>query len=191
MPILIKNMPKIDLSKFNNSNWHRGRSFVVEIFWISISSLFVNSWIPGSAHRKYILKLFGAKISAGVVFKPYLKVKFPWRLEIRTNAWIGESVWIDNLAKVQIEENACISQGVYLCTGSHDWSSATFDLIVEPITICEGAWVAANSTVGPGVTIGEGAVLGLASMTSKDLLAWTVYSGCPAKPIKDRIIRNT
>lgn len=133
--------------------------------------------------------MFGAKIGRSVVVKPGVKVKFPWRLEIGDHSWIGEDAWIDNLAQVSIGSNACISQGAYLCTGSHDWSSATFDLIVKPITIGDGAWVAAKSIVGPGVTVGEGAVLGLGSTTSKDLEPWCVYAGAPAEFIRRRILR--
>jgi len=133
--------------------------------------------------------LFGAEIGPNVVIKPHTKVKFPWRLRIGENSWIGENVWIDNLADVSIGSNACISQGAYLCTGSHDWNAPKFDLIVKPIVIADGAWVAAKSTVGPGVTIGEGAVLGLGSTTSKDLEPWSIYSGTPAVFVKKRQIK--
>lgn len=149
----------------------------------------MSSWVPGSAHRRLLLKAFGAKIGTGVIIKPKVRIKFPWRLEIGDHSWIGEDAWIDNLALVKIGSNACISQGAYLCTGSHDWSSPTFDLIVKPITIADGAWVAAKSTVGPGVTVGEGAVLGLGSTTSKDLDPWSIYSGAPAEFLKKRVLK--
>lgn len=151
--------------------------------------LFVSSWLPGSAHRRVLLKAFGARIGVGVVIKPKVRIKFPWRLEIGDHSWIGEDAWIDNLGPVTIGSNACISQGAYICTGSHDWSSPTFDLIVKPITIGDGAWVATKSTVGPGVTVGEGAVLGLGSTTSKDLEPWCVYSGAPAEFVRKRILK--
>lgn len=78
----------------------------------------------------------------------------------------------------------CVSQGAYLCTGSHNWS--TFDLIIQPIKIESGAWIAAKAIVGPGVTIGSGSVLTLGSMASSDLKPWTIYTGTPARPIKAR-----
>jgi putative colanic acid biosynthesis acetyltransferase WcaF len=180
--------PAIDLARFRNPQFDRARPKWFEAIWMVTQALFVSSWLPGSAHRRLLLKLFGARIGEGVVIKPNVRIKFPWRLEISDHSWIGEDVWIDNLALVTIGSNACISQGAYLCTGSHDWSSPAFDLIVKPITIGDGAWIAAKSTVGPGVSVGKGAVLGLGSTTSKDLDAWCIYSGAPAEFVKKRIL---
>ena len=168
----------------------RGRPAMLEALWILLQWVFVSSPLPGSFHRRVLLRAFGAKIGMGVVIKPGVKVKFPWRLQVGANAWLGENAWIDNLAQVNIEANAVLSQDVYLCTGSHDWTSPGFNLIVKPILIKQGAWVAARSTIGPGVTLGDGAVLGLGSTTSKDLEPWTVYSGVPATPLKKRVIRS-
>jgi len=136
-----------------------------------------------------LLGAFGATVGKGVQIKPGVRVKFPWRLEIGDHSWIGEDVWIDNLAPVTIASNCCISQRVYLCTGSHDWSRPTFDLIVRPIHIKQAAWIAACSTVGPGVTVGEGAVLALGSVATHDLEPWTIYTGIPAKPVRKREIK--
>ena len=180
--------PRISLAAYENSNFSRGRSKLVELAWLLIQSLLVSSALPGSPHRIFLLRIFGARIGRDVVLKPGVKVKFPWRLWIGSNSWIGESVWIDNLADVKIGTNVCVSQGAYLCTGSHNWTSPTFDLITKPIVLKEGAWVAANCTVGPGVTVGEGAVLGLGSTTSKNLEPWSIYSGSPAVFIKRRIL---
>jgi putative colanic acid biosynthesis acetyltransferase WcaF len=113
-------------------------------------------------------------------------VKFPWRLRVGDFSWIGEDVWIDNLAEIEIADHCCISQGAYLCTGSHDWSSMTFDLIVRPIEIQRDAWIAAKAAVGPGVVVREGAVLTLGGVANHDLEAWTIYSGTPAVPVRLR-----
>jgi putative colanic acid biosynthesis acetyltransferase WcaF len=110
-------------------------------------------------------------------------------LVIGDHSWIGEDVWIDNLAEVEIGSNVCISQGAYLCTGSHDWSRPTFDLVVKPIRIGNGAWIAARAAIRPGVSVGEGAVLGLGGVATSDLAPWTVYQGVPAKPVRKRIVR--
>ncbi|NIS67256.1 MAG: colanic acid biosynthesis acetyltransferase WcaF, partial [Gemmatimonadales bacterium] len=115
-----------------------------------------------------------------------VRVKFPWRLMIADHVWIGEGVWIDNLATVTIRDHCCISQGAYLCTGSHDWESATFNLITKPIEIHEYAWVGAQAVVGPGVVINEGAVLGLGSVATQDLESWQIYQGVPAQPVRPR-----
>lgn len=178
-----------DLSAYTTT-FSRGRPAIVEALWLLVQWVFVSSWIPGSIQRRFLLRVFGATIEAGVVIKPGVRVKFPWRLKVGAHAWIGEDVWIDNLAEVNLEPNAVLSQGAYLCTGSHDWTAPGFDLIVKPITIKSGAWVAARATVGPGVTIGEGAVLGMGSTTSQDLDPWTIYSGTPAVRVKSRVIRS-
>ncbi len=177
------------LDQYNNKNFSRGKPLWVEILWIIIQSFFVSSWIPGSAHRKFLLKLFGAKIGKGVNIKPAIRVKFPWRLEIGDYTWIGESVWIDNLAQVFIGNHCCLSQGVYLCTGSHDWSSNKFDLIIKPIVILDHTWLGAKSVVCPGVKIEEGAVLSMGSVATNDLKAWRIYQGNPANPLKERLIK--
>ena len=153
-------------------------------------ALFLRSFIPGSLHRRLLLRLFGARIGTGVVIKPGVRVKFPWRLEIGEHSWIGEGVWIDNLAEVKIGAHCCLSQEAYLCTGSHDWSRTTFDLVTAPILIEEGAWIAARAVVAPGVVVGEGAVLGLASLASKSLEARGIYRGVPASLDRYRTIKD-
>lgn len=177
-----------DLGNYQTRNFTRGRSALWEASWLFMQWLAVRSWLPGSWHRRLLLRLFGAKIGSGVKIKPGLKVKFPWRLTIGNDSWIGEDVWIDNLAEVAIGANVCISQGAYLCTGSHDWTSPQFDLIIKPISIHEGSWVAASSIVGPGVTIGQGAILGLGSTATRNLDSWSIYSGSPAQYVRRRMM---
>lgn len=176
------------LDQFNNSDFQRGRPAWLEAAWLFLQALLVYTWLPGSRHRVLLLRLFGARIGRGVVLKPGLRVKFPWRLSIGEHSWIGEDVWIDNLGEVSIGRHCCISQGVYLCTGSHDWKKTTFDLMVKPITIEDGVWIAAKSAVGPGVRIGTGAVLGLASVATKDMDKNTIWQGNPAKLLRERSI---
>ncbi|PXA90953.1 colanic acid biosynthesis acetyltransferase WcaF [Nostoc sp. 3335mG] len=180
--------PVPDLGRYSAPQFARGRSALVEAAWMAVQALFVSSWLPGSAHRVMLLKLFGARVGTGVVLKPGIRVKFPWRLTIGDNSWIGERAWIDNLADVTIGGNCCVSQDAYLCTGSHDWTSPGFDLITRPITLEPGAWVAARAVVGPGVTLGRGAVLGLGSSASRDLDPWTIYAGVPAAPVRTRTL---
>jgi putative colanic acid biosynthesis acetyltransferase WcaF len=176
------------LKEYSNGQFLRGRSRVIEGMWLLVQWLLVSSWIPGAAHRRWLLRAFGADIGERVNIKPGVRVKFPWRLSIGKHSWIGADVWIDNLAQVTIGPNCCISQGSYFCTGNHDWSQQTFDLVARAIRVETGAWVAAHSIVGPGVVIGEGAVLGLGSVATKDLRPWTVYQGAPAVPVRARVI---
>ena len=178
------------LKDFATPHFSRGRWRVVEALWLLAQWALITSPIPGAAHRRWLLRVFGAKIGRGVNIKPGVRVKFPWRLEVGDHSWLGEEVWIDNLDKVSIGANCCISQRVYLCTGSHDWSRSTFDLITRPIRINDGAWIAACSTVGPGVTVGEGAVLGLGSVANNDLQPWGIYLGVPAVYVRPRVMRD-
>jgi putative colanic acid biosynthesis acetyltransferase WcaF len=113
-------------------------------------------------------------------------VKFPWRLAVGDHSWLGERVWIDNLGEVAIGTDCVLSQGVYLCTGSHDWSRESFDLIVKPIRIEDEVWVAARAMIGPGVEIGRGAVLTFGSVATQDLPAGWICAGHSALPIKPR-----
>ena len=91
-----------------------------------------------------------------------------------------------NLAEIEIGENVVISQRAFLCTGSHDWSKESFDLIAKPIIIKDGAWICANVFIGPGVTIGENTVVTAGSVVTKDLPANMICSGNPAVVIKER-----
>lgn len=178
------------LADYSTGKFSRGRSAMTEVLWQLFQWILLSSWLPGSSFRRLILRLFGAHIGQGVVIKQGVRVKFPWRLSVGDDSWIGEDVWIDNLADVVIGKNCCLSQGAYLCTGSHDWTSPTFDLLVKPIAVGEGAWIAAGAAVGPGVTIGQGAVLSLGSVATADLNAWSIYSGSPASFQKERTLRS-
>jgi putative colanic acid biosynthesis acetyltransferase WcaF len=176
------------LTKYDNAWFSRGRSRFVEVLWLVLDAALVRSRIPGSIHRRLILRAFGALIGKRVLIKPGVRIKFPWRLEIGDDSWVGEDVWIDNLAPVQIGANCCISQGVYICTGNHDWGALAFNLIVKPVKIEDRAWLGARSILGPGVLVGEGAVLSLGSVATSDLASWGIYQGVPATLVKQRSV---
>jgi putative colanic acid biosynthesis acetyltransferase WcaF len=118
--------------------------------------------------------------------KPNIKIKFPWKLKIGDHTWIGEGVWIDNLACVNIGDNVCISQGVFICAGSHDWSRIGFDLITRDIKISDQVWIGAKSSVVLGTEIGEGTVVTMDGLASGKLRPWSIYSGRPATFLKPR-----
>lgn len=135
-----------------------------------------------------ILKLFGAKIGKRVYLKPCVLIKSPWNLVIGDDCWIGENVWIDNLDKVYIGSNVCISQGALLLTGNHDYTISSMPYRNAPIVIEDGAWVGAKSVVCPGVIVHENAILTVGSIATKDLVANGVYQGNPAILIRIRKI---
>lgn len=133
--------------------------------------------------------MFGAKIGACVVIKPSVNIKYPWKLTIGANTWIGENVWIDNLELVTIGENCCISQGALLLCGNHNFSTSTFDLIAKPIVLENGVWIGAKSIVSGGVTCFSHSILSIQSATSKNLKPFCIYRGNPAVEIKERKIQ--
>lgn len=182
---------RTNLSKFKNPSFNRGKSKSTELCWIITSSLFLqNSWSLLLSIKPKVLRLFSSIIGVGVIIKPKVNIKFPWKLSIGNHTWIGENVWIDNLAQVTIGNNVCISQGAMLLTGNHNYKKATFDLVVKGITIEDGAWIGAKSVVCPGVIVGSHAVLTVGSVATHDLAPYTIYQGNPAKPIKKRIINE-
>ncbi len=168
------------LDLYRNPDFDRGAPRWKEAAWLVVSGLLVATWLPGSGWRRSLLRLFGARIGQGVVFKPGVTVKFPWKLAIGDHSWIGEHVWIDNLAEVRIGSHACLSQEVYVCTGSHDWSLDSFDLITRPVVVGDEAWICARSSLAPGTIVEEGAVVGLGSVARGTLSRWSVHGGNPA-----------
>ena len=181
-------MNQTDLSSFNNS-WYKPGNPVKRGLWYVCNILFfTNRWFPFSSAKKGILKLFGAKIGKGVVIKPHVNIKYPWLLEIGDYTWIGERVWIDNLARVKIGSNCCISQGAMLLCGNHNYKKSTFDLITKPIVLEDGAWVGAMCVVCPGVTIGSHALLTVQSVATETLEPYSLYKGNPAVKVRSRVI---
>lgn len=173
---------KTDLSKYDNSWYDPGGGAVKRFLWYFVNLLIIkNHWNPISKLRIITLRLFGAKIGRCVVIKPGVNVKYPWLLSIGDYSWIGEDVWIDNLAQVTIGSNCCISQGAMLLCGNHNYKSQTFDLIIKPIVIEDGSWIGAKSVVCSGVTVCSEAVLTVGSIATKDLSENQSYSGIPAQ----------
>lgn len=180
---------KVEISKYDNSWYNTGGGFVKRWLWFYINAIFMNSsLIPLPAIKVFLLRLFGAKIGNGVMIKPKVNIKYPWNLSIGHYTWIGEEVWIDSLVKIQIGNNACISQGAYLLTGNHDFTKSTFDLIVKEIILEDGVWIGAKAIVCPGVTCHSHSMLTASSVATKNLEAYSVYRGNPAEKIKDRVI---
>lgn len=182
-------MINVDLSKYNN-DWFKPGNKLLIFIWMLTSALIFRTTLPiPSVIKSIVLKIFGAQLGYGVVIKPNVNIKYPWNLSIGNYTWIGEGVWIDNLAKVNIGSNCCISQGAYLLTGNHNYKVQSFDLMVSKINIENGAWVGAKAVVCPSVSLKEASVLTVGSIATKDLDAFGIYQGNPAIKIKERIIK--
>ena len=171
----------MQLANYSSKDYSPGAPFIKQVIWYFVGyPLLASRILLFSGLKVTILRLFGGQVGSGVVLKPGVRVKFPWKVSIGDHSWIGEGVWLDSIGRIEIGSNVCVSQGAYLCAGSHDWGKESFDLQVKPIRVEDKAWIAARAIVGPGVTVGEGAVLTLGSVAAGSLEAWAIYSGNPA-----------
>jgi putative colanic acid biosynthesis acetyltransferase WcaF len=137
---------------------------------------------PMHAWRRVILRLFGARIAAGVHPYPAAKIWAPWNLTMETASCLSDHVDCYSVAPITIGAFATVSQYTYLCSASHDYRVPTLPLVIAPIVIEAEAWVAAAAFVGPGVRIGEGAIVGARATVTQDVAPWVVVAGSPATP---------
>lgn len=157
------------------------------LFWNICWLLFYRtSPRPFHPWRSMILRSFGAKVGANCHFYPSSRVHSPWNLVCDSEVTAGDDVELYNPAPLHLGSHVIISQGAYICGATHSFDEADFPLLTYAMEIGPYAWVCARACVGPGVKIGEGAVLGLASVATKNLEAWTVYAGAPAVRVKER-----
>ncbi len=167
-----------------------GASKPKQVLWFFINAVFfINPLVAGAGFKVFLLKLFGATVGKGVVIKPSVNIKYPWKLSIGNHSWIGEKVWIDNLAYVTIGNNVCISQGAFLLTGNHNYKKTSFDLILGEIKLEDGVWIGARSIVCPGVTCFSHSVLSVSSVAATNLQAYCIYKGNPATLSAERNIQ--
>jgi putative colanic acid biosynthesis acetyltransferase WcaF len=139
--------------------------------------------------RRFLLRLFGAKIGNHLLIRPSVRFTYPWKVSIGDHSWIGDEYTLYSLGEIKIGKNAVISQKSYLCTGSHDFENLAFCIYAEPIHIEDEVWVATDVFVAPGVTIGRGAVVSARSTVFHDLPAGMICHGVPAEPVKQRVVK--
>jgi putative colanic acid biosynthesis acetyltransferase WcaF len=180
---------QVNLSGYRAAGFDRGAGLFKESLWLIVNLvLFRLCPFSFSALKRVVLRAFGARIGRNVTIKPQVKITFPWKLEMGDHVWLGEECWLLNLERITIGNNVCISQRAFLCTGSHNYKSPAFDLIVKPIQIEEGAWIGAGCWVGPGVVVGADSVLTAGSVATKGLEPGGIYRGNPAVFLRPRII---
>ena len=181
----------VDLRKYDQSWYDRGKpGWFVLLWWFVQAITFPLTPQPLYGVRRLILNLFGAKIGQGVLIRPTARFTYPWKIAIADYSWIGDDVVLYSLESIEIGKHCVISQKSYLCTGSHNIEDPTFGLQTSSITIGNGAWVAANSFVGPGVNIGANAVIGARSSVFKDMPPGQVCLGTPCQPRYPRQIKH-
>jgi putative colanic acid biosynthesis acetyltransferase WcaF len=172
------------------SPWTR-REKIARALWIVVESTLFR-WSPRPCHawRRALLRLFGARVldHAGPPARvaPSARIHFPWKLELHGGVMVGPDVRLYNLAPITLRRGANLAQGAHLCAGSHDYTLWTMPLDARPIVVEENAWLAAEVFVGPGVTIGELAVIGARSVVMRDQPARMVCAGNPCRPLKPR-----
>ena len=176
--------------EFDKKNFDAGAPVLKIMLWYFTSALFFRSGlIPFSVVLVAILRLFGAKIGKDTRIKPYVNIKYPWKLAIGDHSWIAEC-HIDNPANVYIGKNVCLSQGCMILAGNHDYTKVGFNLIARNITLEDGVWIGARAVVCAGTTIRSHAVLTVNSVATKDLDAYAIYQGNPAEKVRERILAN-
>jgi putative colanic acid biosynthesis acetyltransferase WcaF len=175
--------------------WQGGPSFtrrnrLYRLAW-STTWLLLARWTPPPmrAWRRLLLRLFGAQVAPTANVYASAHIWSPANLSIADHAAIGPGAIVYSMAPVTIGAYVVISQRAHLCAGTHDIEDPGFQLVVRPITIGARAWIAAEAFVGPGVTVGEGAVLGARGCAMRDLAPWRVYRGNPATPLRHRNVR--
>jgi putative colanic acid biosynthesis acetyltransferase WcaF len=181
---------KTDLSTFNNDWYKPGSAFKRGLWYLFNNMFLLNRLSLFGGLKRGVLRMFGAKIGKGVVIKPHVNIKYPWKLRVGDNTWIGENVWIDNLGEVVIGSNCCISQGALLLCGNHDYKKSSFDLIVGDIKLEAGVWIGAKSVVVGGVTCESHSILTAGSVATKQLESYKIYQGNPAVAVRDRTIEK-
>ena len=180
--------PVQDLAAFRVPAHFRGRpAWFVQLWWAVHATLFRLSPQVLFGWRRFLVRLFGGTVGKGVLLRPTVNITYPWKVSIGDFSWVGDDVTLYSLGKIEIGNNVVISQRSYLCTGSHDMESPSFEIFEKPIVVENESWVATDVFVGPGVRIGRGAVVGARSTVLHNLPPMMVCVGNPAKPIKPRL----
>jgi putative colanic acid biosynthesis acetyltransferase WcaF len=165
------------------SLWHRMQRGLWNSCWLMLYRV---SPRPLHAWRAMLLRAFGAKLGPNCHFYPGSRIWAPWNLKCADAVTVGDGAEIYNPAPIYFGSHVIVSQGAYICGATHDFDDPTFPVLTYSMQIGAYAWICARASVGPGVNVGEGAVLGLASVASRDLEPWGVYAGAPARRTRER-----
>lgn len=182
--------PELNVELCRRQMPYRRSEYVGRVLWSLAWPLFRLSPRPFFGWRRFLLRLFGARIGRNAHVYPSAVIYLPWNLTLGDEAAIAEWALIYNLGPVSIGSQATISHRAHLCAGTHDYMSPALPLLRLPIEIGPRAWVCADAFVGPGTTVGEGAVVGAASVVTKDVQPWMIVVGNPAKVIRERELQT-
>ncbi|WP_448320641.1 WcaF family extracellular polysaccharide biosynthesis acetyltransferase [Streptomyces sp. CO7] len=175
-----------DLSSFTLAGYDKGRGKLVQALWFAVMNLVFMAWWCPPRLRVALLRAFGATVGERVLIRHRVRVLWPWKLTVGDHTWIGEGAWLLNLEPVTLGRHVCVSQEALLCTGSHDHRAADFRYRNAPITVGDGAWIAARATVLAGATVGRHAVVGAGAVLHQDLPELTLHTADGARrPVKE------
>lgn len=176
-----------DLSSFRLPIGFRGRpGWFVQLWWLFQSTLFGLSPQFMYGWRRWLLRLFGAKVGENVLIRPTVRITYPWKLTIGEYSWVGDNAVLYSLGDINIGKHVVISQKSYLCAASHDYTKLSFDIFALKLTIEDQVWLAADVYIAPGIRIGRGCLVGARSSVFSDMPSGMICMGSPAKPIKER-----
>lgn len=153
---------------------------IIEILLFRFSPKPLHGW------RRFVLRCFKAKVGAGVHVYPGVRIWAPWNLVLARECGIASGAILYSQGVISIGERVVVSQGAHLCAGTHDYTKPGFPLVTLPIVIGNHSWIAAEAFIHPGITIGEGSVIGARSVVTRDMPSWMICVGNPCKPVKAR-----
>lgn len=179
----------LDLAANRSAQKYTPREQLLRVLWTAGRWLFRLSPRPAFGWRRFVLRLFGAQVGRKVNTYPSTVVYFPWNLRIDDWSALGEGALIYNLGLVHIGREVTVSQRAHLCAGTHDYRDPTMPLLKPPITVEDRAWICADAFVGPGVTVGEGAVVGARAVAVIDVRPWSIVAGNPAQEVGRRELK--
>ncbi|MFL6545400.1 MAG: putative colanic acid biosynthesis acetyltransferase [Verrucomicrobia bacterium] len=178
----------LNVEKNRRARKYSSAELTRRVLWTLAQPLFRFSPRPCFGWRRFLLRCFGAKVGHSVHVYPTATIYFPWNLEAGDETAIGERALIYNLGRVTLGARVTVSHGAHVCAGTHDHTKPDFPLLRPPIIVGPEAWICADAFVGPGVTIGEGAIVGARAVAMKDVRPWTIVIGNPARETQRREI---
>ena len=182
-------MVKLDIAANRRAQKYRFNELAARLLWSLAQPLFRCSPRPCFAWRSWLLRRFGSRIGHQVHIENTVRIQHPWLLEVGEFAAVGDRALIYNLGKVTIGARATVSQQAHLCAGDHDYTRPDMRLEKQPISLGDDSWVCADAFIGPGVEVGEGAIVGARAAVFKNVEPWTIVGGNPARLIKRRELK--
>ena len=180
----------LDIAAARNRQPYSRWELLRRILWMLCQPLFRFSPRPCFGWRRWLLRRFGARVGQHVNMYGSSVIYMPWNLTIGDWSSLGEHAFIYNLGPVTIGSRATISGRAHLCAGTHDHTDPSMPLMKPPIIIKDQAWICADAFVGPGVTVGQGAVVAARAVVVKDIEPWSIVAGNPARRIKQRELKK-